>query len=360
MSTTVIDKTGASPLPYTNIDYSLAINELPPQYGYLRRQGLFTEEELLATEFFEINIENDVITVLPIGRSEAKKGSSTGLIFRVPQVEHEDAITAKEIKNMMALYADGRRPDTLNRQMTRKLANLRKKFDLTREWFSWGALKGIITDGKGTEVLNLFTAFGIAQKEVYFDLSDPTTDVEAKCNLLYQLISQDLTDESMTTVSVEVDSGFFQKLINHANVKEKWLQSENALALANLMRGKEDQWQPRTFTYGNVTFHENPAIIPLVTGPTRVIAADTGHAYPEGTTSTHVTYGCPPDDVALLDGSDVSAEDAAIWITEKVMSHGKGIELLGRMNQLPFWRRPKLLVKVYAGDGASTVPTAYE
>ncbi|MCR6657985.1 MAG: major capsid protein [Asticcacaulis sp.] len=108
-----------------------------------------------------------------------------------------------------------------------------------------------------------------------------------------------------------------------------------------------------------MTFHENPAIIPLMTGPQRVIAADTGHAYPAGTTSSHVTYGCPPDDIALLDGSDVSPEDAAIWITEKVMDHGKGIELLGRMNQLPFWRRPKLLVKVLAGDGTSTTPTAY-
>ena len=359
MSTTVIDKTGASPLPYTNIDYSLAINELPNQYGYLSRQGLFAEDEPLSTEFFEINIENSVIYVLPIGRSEAKKGGSTGRIFRVPQVEHEDAITAKEIKNMMALYADGRRPETLNRLMNKKLADLRKKFDLTREWFRWGALKGIILDGNGNEVINLYTAFEITQKVVYFDLSDDTTDVEAKCNLLYQLISQDLTDESMTVVNVECDSGFFQKLINHPKVKDKWLASENALALANLVRGREDEWQPRIFTYGNVTFHENPAIIPLRTGPTRVIAADTGHAYPAGTTSTHVTYGCPPDDIALLDGSDVAPEDAAIWITEDVKPHGKGIELLGRMNQLPFWRRPKLLVKVLAGDGESTVPTAY-
>ncbi|MCR6657986.1 MAG: major capsid protein [Asticcacaulis sp.] len=237
MSTTVVDKTGASPLPYTNIDYSLAINVLPNQYGYLSRQGLFVEDELLATEYFEINMENDVITVLPVGRSEARKGSSVGRIFRVPQVEHEDAFTARDIKNMMALFERSRNPETLANQTNRTLARLRKKFDMTREWFRWGALKGIITDGKGAEVLNLFTAFEITQKVVYFDLSDDTTDVEGKCALVYQLISQDLTDESMTMVNVEVDSGFFQKLINHPKVKDKWLASENALALANLSVG---------------------------------------------------------------------------------------------------------------------------
>ena len=359
MNTTVVDKTGASLLPYTNVDYSIAINELPAQYGYLNRTGLFALLELLATEYFEINIENNIVTVLPVGRSEARKGGSTGRIFRVPQVEHEDAITAREIKNMMVLSDYGRRPDTLAREMAKKLALLRMKFDLTAEWFRWGALKGIILDGKGNEVVDLFDAFEIEQKVVYFDLGNANSNIKAKCNLLYQLMSQDLTDETMTHVNVECDSSFFEKLTDHPNVKERYASSENALALANIMRKKEDEWQPREFTIGQVTFHENPAIIPLMTGPKRVVDEDTGHAYPAGTRSTFATYGSPPDDINLLDGEDISAEDAAIWITEKIQDHGKGVELLGRMNQLAFCRRPKLLIKCLAGAGTSTIPTAY-
>jgi hypothetical protein len=153
----------------------------------------------------------------------------------------------------------------------------------------------------------------------------------------------------MTTIEARVSRQFFNLLVQHPKVEKFYLQAEQALNLVNLARGQDGSYRPRSFTFGNITFIEYSAVIPMWGGTsTPLIAATKGHAYPAGTQDSHVTYVSPPEDIRVLDGSAADVADA-IHITTEPMKHGKGVEMLGQMNALPIWRRPKLLVELDSG-----------
>ncbi len=58
---------------------------------------------------------------------------------------------------------------------------MRNKHAITLEHLRMGALKGIILDADGSELLNLYNEFEITPKVVNFALGTATTDVKRKC-----------------------------------------------------------------------------------------------------------------------------------------------------------------------------------
>jgi len=219
-----------------------------------------------------------------------------------------------------------------------------------------GGLKGVIIDGANNQIVDLYAAFEITQKTVYFDLGNANADIQGACRLLRDIFAYNLSDEVMTRIAVEVDPTFFDRLIAHPKVKEFWQNTESFKTFANMAQKQEDNFQYREFVLHNVLFRENPAVVPFKTGPQALIAENTGHAYPEGTLDSHSMFIAPPDDINELDGSAASEADW-IHITEKLLDHGEGIELKGQMNALPIWKRPKLLIKVSAAAGVQ--PSIY-
>lgn len=360
MTTTVIAPTdGPISLPFTDNELTASINILPATFGQMTAEGLFPNDPL-TSQYFTININNDVITALPVTdggpATLARHGTQEERIFRVPGIDHQDDVMADDIRGWMALFERTRTPETLATLMNKRLTTFRKKFDITLEVMKQSALKGVVVDGAGNPIIDLFAAFDLTKKIVYFNFADDNADIQGACDLVYQLITQDLSDEVMTTVEARVSRQFFNLLVNHPNVNKFWLQAEQALALANIGRGTDGSFRPRQFTFGNITFKENSAVVPLWGGsPTALIAASKGHAYPAGTMDTHVTHVAPPKDIRVLNGEPANLADM-IHLTTEPMKHGKGVEMLGQMNALPIWRRPKLLVELDSGAGASTAP----
>lgn len=364
MNTTVSSpSTGSISLPFTDIELTNSINQLPTPFGQMMAEGYFPPEGL-TSQYFAIEIDNDVVSALPLtGEGPptlAKHGTSEERIFRVPNISHQDDILARDIRGWLALAGRTNNPRTLVELMNKRLMTFKRKFDLTTELMRTSAIKGIVVDGKGNEVLNLYTAFGLTAKDVYFDFAtNPTTPdghIQKACDLVYQLITQDLSDETMTTVVAKVSRDFFNNLTTHHETQAFWLQAEQALQLANVIRGKDGGYRPRSFTFGNITFEEYSAVIPMWGGTSSpIIASNTGHAFPAGTQDTHVTYVAPPEDIRELDGEAASIDDL-LHLTTEPMKHGRGVEMLGRMDALPFWRRPKLLVTLHGASGSSTTP----
>jgi len=356
---TVITQSGSGgvTMPFTDIELTAAINQLPTPFGQMTAEGFFPAEPL-ATPYFEIDIINDVISALPVTdggpATVSRHGSTEARIFKVPQIEHQDDVLARDILGWQALAARSRTPETLANLVNRRLLNFKRKFNLTWELMRITAVKGVVVDGKGKTIIDLYDAFGLTKKIVYFDLGNAAADIQAACDLVYQLIAIDLSDEVMTHVECRVSSQFFTKLIQHAKVEKYWLNAQQALQLANIVRGQDGGYQPRMFEFGNIRFIEYPAIIPMWGGSSsRLVAQGKGHAYPAGTLDTHVTYVAPPEDIRVLDGSAADVTDA-IHVTTEPLKHGKGVEMLGQMNAVPIWRRPKLLVELDDGAGSST------
>ena len=61
-----------------------------------------------------------------------------------------------------------------------------------------GALKGVILDADGSELVDLFDAFEITQQSVAFDLGTTGTNVKAKCGTVLSTIEDNLKGEFMT------------------------------------------------------------------------------------------------------------------------------------------------------------------
>jgi hypothetical protein len=353
MSTTVITDSGEFNFPFTGLDMTTAINTLPSLWGALRARMF--PAEALATSYVRIDISSDVIYALPVGKSIARNGSAEGRIIEVPSIIHYDNLTANDIKNMLAMASRSgdKALETMANQLNKKLGLFKTKFELTHEIMCTSALKGIVTDGAGYEIINLFTAFGVTKKQVFFDLADATTDIKGHCRRVRDLIVKDLSDETMTIIEAEVSPDFFDALTQHAKVEKFYQNSEHFRALANVGQQREGNYRYREFLHENILFKENPAIVPFKSGAAPLIAAGKGHAYPAGTRDSHKTFISPPDDINVLNGGAANPDDA-IHITEKLLDHGEGIELKGQMNALPLWNRPKLLIELDQADGVST------
>lgn len=359
-----ISPTGELQLPFSDIELTRLINILPTPFGQLTQEGMFPAEGL-TSQYFQLTLEDNIISVLPVTdggpATVARHETADAYIFRVPMTEHQDDVRSGDLRGVLNLAQQSNQPATLVDWINKRLMRLRLKFNMTLEFMRTTSLTGNVLDGANNSIVNIYTALGLTQKVVYFNFSastpsTPGNAVQIACDLLYQLITQDLSDETMDTVRVKCDRGFFNQLINCPEVKEFYLQAEQAVQLANVVRGRDGGYRPRTFTIYNVTFEEYSAIVPMWGGTSqRIIPANTGSAFAGGTFDTHVTYVAPPDDIRELDGSSASLTDL-IHITTEPMKHGKGIEILGGMNALPIWRRPNLLVNCQAGNGSSTPP----
>lgn len=201
MPTTVVTQDQGLRLPFTAVELTTSINTLPPQFGQLARDGMFPVEPL-ASAYVEIVSEGGAIYALPItdeGRPAtiARRDKGQSLIFKIPNITHEDSVLANDIRSWLAAAQRTRRPETLVNFVNKRLERLRRKFDLTLELLRVSALAGKIVDGGGTEVYDLFTAFSVVQSTVYFDLGNVATDVNAKCGEVIDIVGQNLNDESM-------------------------------------------------------------------------------------------------------------------------------------------------------------------
>ncbi|HEY0104597.1 MAG TPA: major capsid protein [Rhizomicrobium sp.] len=359
--TTVLTPTQTGPIvfPFSNTELTEAINLLPTPFGQITAEGYFPAEGM-SSQYVRIDIVNGVLTALPAtgngAPSLARHDTEKQLVFTIPKIKHQDDVLADDIKGWMALAAraGNKGPETMASVMNRRLQRLKNRFNLTWELMRMSALKGIIVDGAGTVLYDLFAAFEITQKVVYFDLSNASSDIQKQCDLVYTLITQDLSDDVMTLPKAKVSRNFFNALISHANVQKFYTNYAEAQKLANVARGTDGGYKPRSFEFGGILFEEYSAVVPMWGGAnTPIIESNTGYAFPMGTMDTHATYVAPPDDIRNLDGSDANIADA-IHITTEAMKHGAGIEMLGQSHILPLWRRPKLLVKLLAGSGSST------
>ena len=106
MSTTVVVQDAGLRLPFTAVELTQSINTLPPQFGQMARDGMFPIEPL-ASAYIEIVSEGGAIYALPItdeGRPAtiARRDKGQSLIFKIPNITHEDSVLANDIRNWLA------------------------------------------------------------------------------------------------------------------------------------------------------------------------------------------------------------------------------------------------------------------
>ncbi|KQT50331.1 hypothetical protein ASG47_19705 [Devosia sp. Leaf420] len=339
---------------YTSTSLTEAVNRIPNTYGLLNAMGMFNTEGT-ASILVEVRIENGIVRVLSAQERggpgiENKREKGNSLIFKIPHFPQMDLITPQDIQNMIALVNRTKRPATMDDEVAKRLDQLRTNHAITREFVRVGALKGVIIDGDGTELYNLFDEFDITKKTVDFALGSVGTDIMGKCEEVHDHVVANLKGEVSDGVEVMVSGSFFSRLVNHAKVEKFYLQAEQAMQLTRFERDRLGGNWGRVFEFGNIRFRENKTTFPLKIGTdvvsTAAIESGKGHAYPSGTRDTFKTWDAPADTITAVN----SAPDDEIFISSKVLDHGKGVELWSESNTLSICKRPETLVEVFTSN----------
>lgn len=325
--------------PYTAIDLTQSINVLPNMYGRLMQLDVFPAVGVTTT-IVEIRFKDGVLTILPVRERGAeptpsREGGENSIFLKVPHIPMQDTVTPADLQNKF-VFGPERRRKTVQDATVEKLETVRMKHDITLEFLRMGALKGLIVDGEGTTIYNLFDVFGVTKKSINFELNSDTTDVNKKCYDVIRHIEDNLKGEVMSSVHALVSKEFFDALTTHPNVEKFYLNWTAATTLSGDPR--------RGFPFGGMVFEEYNAVASDVAGVSqRFIAANAGHAWPRGTLNTFRTHMAPPDHVNW-----VNTEGVDVFVSPKVLDHGRGVEFLSQSNPLPVCARPALLVELLA------------
>jgi hypothetical protein len=334
--------------PFKGDGYSLtsltqAVNKLPNRFGRLQELNLMPFVGV-TTRTITLEEKNGVLTMVPIKPwgspgTQNISGKRKERTFAIPHMPMEDSILASDVQGVRSFGTENE-AQAFNQKVQEKLQEMRDKIDQTLEWRRFGALKGVIYDADASTVIyNLYTEFSINQKTVDFALGTTTTDVRAKCLEVKRHIEDNLFGERMTGIRVLVSPEFYDKLTGHTTVKATFANWQAAQErLGGDQRGG--------FEYGGLIFEEYRAQTSGSDGALkRYIAANDGHAFPEGTVNTFKTHAAPADFVET-----VNTIGLPFYAKMEPMKFGRGMDVHVQSNVLPLCARPEVLVRVYSSN----------
>ncbi|MBF0251795.1 MAG: major capsid protein [Alphaproteobacteria bacterium] len=337
-----MDLTSPINYPYDSVRLTNEVELIPNEWGLINQLGVF-ETDRVATTMVEIGMSEGVITVLgaeergnpgPVGAADDEKS----VIVKIPHFPYDEIIKAGDLQDKFVFGSGRQQMRSVDTETQKRLVRIRRRQALTLEFLRMGALKGLILDGRGKTLYNLHTVFGVAKKTVDFKLGTAATDVRDKCEEVYAHIEDNLLGETMTGVEAMVSQEFFAKLVSHPNVEKYYLNYALAQGIA------ADRLE--TFQHGGILFRKYRATVTGVDKVSRrLIAADYGHARPTGTMESFKTVFGPPDHVNFA-----NTEGPDIFVSPKVLDHGKGVELHSESNVLPYCARPAMLVELLTSD----------
>lgn len=333
---------------YDLASMTTAINILPNEYGRVNELGLFAGDGISTTAPI-IDIKEGVLNLLPtVPRggppTMANRDNRSMKAFVVPHVPHEDKITPDDLQGIRG-FGLLDQADPLAKAMNDRQMKMRAKHGQTLEFMRIQALKGVLRDGNGVTLYNWFTEFGVSQKTVDFVLGTAGTNVAAKAREVVRWLKKNLNGESMTGARVLVSPTFWDKFINHAEVKDayKYFVNQAGNPLRDNMSGG--------FKYQDLIWEEYDATFTLADGTTSEDAFSgtanetMGVAFPVGTRETFATYFSPANWMET-----VNTRGLELYSRQIVADDGSGVRLLTQSNPLPIVRRPKLIVKITSSN----------
>jgi hypothetical protein len=269
------------------IEWTDEIINLDNQAGLIGGMNLFRTQGTTQTSITFDKSMNDITLLPQVSRRarETTKGSDRKVeMFSLPlgHFHHSDYITAEDLQGFR-MPGTPASPETMANVRIQKLADMRARVEQTHEYMKLQAIKGICKTPDGVELADMFDEFNIVQQTIDFDLGDGTTDVNGKISQLKRYLQTNLkTGGVIQGINVVVDDEFFDKLVNHNQIRQAYLyyasqRDVNRESTNQFMTwGSVDQ-----FTYKGVNFMTYDHTFKLPDGTTEAaVAASTGHVVP--------------------------------------------------------------------------------
>ena len=213
--------------------------------------------------------------------SEKRKAES----FLVPHLEREATVLADEVQNVRAFGSENA-AEGVQALVNERLADLRAMHEVTLEHMRATAIQGKVLDADLTELVNLFTKFGVSQSTGTLT-PDATADQHGRLRGEVVVIQRAIEDimgaGPISGYRAFCGKDFFDDL------REDWGIVET-LRRADPQSLLEQQANARVFRFAGVTWEEYRG----KTGGTPFFADDEAYLFPEGA-DIFSTYFAPAD-----------------------------------------------------------------
>ena len=333
-------------------EFTNQINEVENQYGYVNSKNYFNMKSTGQTAIiFDVNKHN--ITLLPqVNRgdhsaTQGKERDVQTFALKLAYFKHQDKLMTEDIQGWRQPGEEIQ--ETLARATAEKLQDMRMAADQTSEYMKLQAFKGVFKTPEGTTVADMFTEFGVTQKQIDFVLGTTTTDVDAKIAELKRYIAANVKQGgAISGVEVLVDPIFFDKLISHPQIRDAWKFYQNSGTqrlrddLADYMKwGVTD-----VFEHRGVRFLTYDAVFNLPNGTTeQAVADDTGHAYGLGVRDLFRGYNGPSNKL-----SQANQPGREMFVRQYVDPRDEFVDFELEMAPLYFCTKPASLVEVITSN----------
>lgn len=258
----------------------------------------------------------------------------------IPHYQRNDAIYADEVQGVREF---GTEASTMTVQglLDNRLADHTRDMDLTLEYQRVGALKGIVLNGDGSTLVNLFTAFEVSQEtEVDFDLDNASPAAGAlrkKCMDVTRLTANNMGGDAFFGVHALCGDTFFDQLLAHVEVRNSYLNTDMARVLRDgYIYPNNQQKVYGAFEFGGIVFENYRGTV----NGSAIIEATKAHFFPMGAPGLFKTVFAPADYVET-----VNTVGLPRYAKQFPFQNDKGIAMEMQMNALSYCTRPKVLIK---------------
>lgn len=328
---------------FSVISLTDAINKLPFIPG---RAGQLIDwgSRGVTTTTIMIEERGGVLSIInPSGRggpgSTVDKRKSVARSLVIPHYEIADFINADEVQGVRAF---GSESDVMTVQA---LVNERLEdavtlsHDPTLEFQRLGAVKGIILNGDGSTLYNLYTEFGVsAETEIDFDLDNasPASGALRKvCAGAARKVADNLGGVPYSGVHAFCGDAFFDDLLAHKEVVESYKGTPMAEVLRQGYVYPNGNRVYGAFEFGGIVFENYRG----KNGASAMVDTNKCHLFPVGVPGLFRTVYAPADFVETVNTLGLPR-----YARQYLSANGKGVHLDTQMNALSYCTRPKVLI----------------
>lgn len=328
---------------FTVLSLTDAINAVPFVPGRAGQVAGWKEDSVTATSIMIEEKGGELKLLNPTPRGGVGEPFSTaGRNARslvIPHYQVDDYISADSVQNVRAFGQTDQLEVLSDRVNARLTDHVQQRLDPTLEYQRVGALKGLILNGDGTTLYNLFTEFGVTQEaEIDFDLdnANPASGALRKaCAQAVRKIANNLGGSVVGPIFAECGDAFFDDLLAHKEV----VDSYKGTPMASVLR--DGYITPNglvygVFEFGGIIWENYRGAV----GGTAFIDTDKCHIFPTGVPGLWRTVYAPADYEET-----VNTPGLPRYARQWASPNGKGRSLESQMNALNYCTRPKALLK---------------
>lgn len=254
-------------------DWTEEINDMANQFGAINGSGLFAGKGTSQMSVIFDKSDNQINMISQTNRAtnKAQKGTvrrNRTFSLVLPYHLYQDQIVASDIQGYRA-PGTADTAEVPERLMGEKLTDMRLSGDQTTEFMKIQAMKGITVGPQNEIIANMFEELALApaaitddaydQYEQRFELDNATLDPAVAIASLKRNISKRASiGGRIGKIEIMCTTGFFDKLVNHALVREAYLHYNEPVNNRDALRGDlqafEEWGVVDTFEYKRVLF----------------------------------------------------------------------------------------------------------